>query len=140
MAEERHGYNVSVGYTVNFVPQMAPDWLDFCMRANGFEPQRTGPSFRYADLGCGRGFHLCLLAAANPEAEFVGMDFDPDVSHGRELAAAIGLTNVTFVQADFLDLSERWPEDLGTFDYIVLQGVLSWVSPEVRAAAFRCVA
>ena len=140
MGDERHGYNVSVGYTVNFIPQMAPNWLDFCMRANGFDARRSGPSYRYADLGCGRGFHLCLLAAANPEAEFVGMDFDPDVSHGRELAAALGLTNVTFVQADFLDLAESWPADLGTFDYIVLQGVLSWVSPDVRAAAFACVA
>src|SRR3954454_20126765 len=119
MADERHGYNVSVGYTANFFPQMAPNWLDFCMRANGFEPQRTGPSYRYADLGCGRGFHLCLLAAANPDAEFVGMDFDPMVEHGRELAAATGLTNVTFVQADFLDLAGSWPKEFGTFDYIV---------------------
>jgi SAM-dependent methyltransferase len=140
MAEGRHGYNVSIGYTATFFPEMAPDWLDFCMRARGFAPQRIGPSYRYADLGCGTGFHACLLAAANPQAEFVGIDFDSDIARGEKLASAAGLTNISFIQADFLDLAKSWPADLGGFDYMGLQGILSWVSPEVRAAAFQCVA
>jgi SAM-dependent methyltransferase len=141
MSDRRHGYNVSVGYTANFFPQMAPDWLDFCIQTQGFDSQRSGPSFRYADLGCGQGFHLCLLAAANPQAEFVGIDFGPEhIAHGQELAAAAGLTNVKFIQADFLELATGWPTELGTFDYIVVQGVLSWISDELRAAVFHCVA
>lgn len=140
MAEGRHGYNVSVGYLANFFPQMAPDWLDFCVRAQDFEPWRSGPSYRYADLGCGPGFHLCLLAAANPEAEFVGIDFDNDVLHGRELAEAAGLTNVSFIQADFIELAADWPAELGSFDYLLLQGILTWVSADVRTAALQCVA
>lgn len=140
MTDQRHGYNVSVGYTADFHRRMAPDWLDFCIRAQGFDSPRTGPSYRYADLGCGQGFHLCLLAAANPQAEFVGIDFDSShVTHGKELAAAGGLTNVSFVQADFLELAASWPKELGIFDYIMLQGVLSWISAEIRAAVFRCV-
>src|SRR6185437_9337717 len=140
MPEGRHGYNVSVGYLANFFPQMAPDWLDFCIRAQGVEPPRTGPSYRYADLGCGPGFHICLLAAANPEAEFIGIDFDSDVLRGRDLAEAAGLTNVRFIQADFLDLAANWPAELGTFDYLLLQGILTWVSAAVRSAALQCVA
>lgn len=140
MADGRHGYNVSVGYGANFFPEIAPNWLDFCMRAQGFQSQRTGASFRYADLGCGEGFHVCLLAAANPQAEFVGIDFDPDVKRGQELAATVGLTNVRLIQADFLDLAKTWPTELGTFDYLALQGILSWVSRDVRAAVFQCVA
>ena len=140
MADRRHGYDVSVGYPASFFPQLAPNWLDFCIRVQGFDPQRTGPSYRYADMGCGPGFHLCLLAAANPQAEFVGIDFDTNIKHGHDLAAAAGLTNVSFARADFVDLATSWPTELGTFDYLVFQGVLSWVSPEVRAAAFQCVA
>jgi hypothetical protein len=140
MADERHGYNVSVGYTAEFFPQMGPDWLDLSIWAQGFRPQRTGPAYRYADLGCGKGFHVCLLAAANPEAEFVGIDFDSDLRFGQQLAQAAGLDNVRFVEGDFLDLAHDWPADLGLFDYVGLQGILTWVSPDVRSAALRCVA
>jgi len=141
MADGHHGYNASMGYPNFFFREMAPDWLDFCIRAQGFEPVRTGASYRYLDLGCGPGFHLCLLAAANPQAEFVGIDFEADyIAHGEALAAAGDLTNVTFVQADFLDLAEAWPAGLGLFDYVVLQGILSWISPELRSAAIQCVA
>ncbi|HEY4070037.1 MAG TPA: class I SAM-dependent methyltransferase [Sphingomicrobium sp.] len=140
MDDRRHGYNVSVGYGPRFFAEMAPDWLNFCIRAQGFESPRTGPSYRYLDLGCGQGFHLCLLAAANPQGEFVGIDFDSDITHGKELAAAGGLTNLSFIQADFMNLATSWPTEVGTFDYIIAQGILSWVSPEVRGAVFECVA
>ena len=36
MGERRHGYNVSISYLRNFFPNMI-DWLDFCVRAQGFE-------------------------------------------------------------------------------------------------------
>jgi SAM-dependent methyltransferase len=140
MAERRHGYNVSVEYLANFFPNMAPGWLDFCIRAQGFDSGRAGPSYRYLDLGCGPGFHVCLLAAANPQAEFVGIDFSSDIAHGQQLAAAAGVSNVSFLQADFLDLANSWSAELGSFDYVALQGILSWVSPEVRAAALHCAA
>jgi SAM-dependent methyltransferase len=141
MADRHHGYDPSIAYPSYFIGEMGPDWLDFCIRAQGFEAPRKALSYRYLDLGCGQGFHLCLLAAANPGAEFVGIDFDPDyIAHGRDLASAGSLANIRFVQADFLDLAADWPKDLGTFDYIALQGVLSWVSPELRDAVVRCVA
>ena len=141
MADGHHGYNASTGYPSYFFREMGADWLDFCIRIQGFEANRTGPFYRYLDLGCGQGFHLCLLAAANPQAEFVGIDFEPDyIAHGKALATAGGLKNITFVQADFLDLAGAWPTGLGHFDYVVLQGILSWISSELRAAAIQCVA
>ena len=86
MADESHGYNVSVGYSAHFIREIAPDWMRFCTRANGFEAPETGPTYRYLDLGCGPGFHLCLLAATNPQAEFVGVDFQSDhIEHARGL-------------------------------------------------------
>ena len=141
MGDWSHGYEVSVGYSYGFFREMAPDWLDFCTRLAGYEvPERAGGKFRYLELGSGQGFGLCLLAAANPDGEFVGVDFQPEhIAHSQGLAEAAGLTNVRFVQADFMDLAADWPESFGSFDYVALHGILSWVSEELRAAALRCV-
>ena len=106
MSDWSHGYNVSMGYSYGFYREMAPDWLDFCAWIGGFEPpRRAGRPLRYLELGCGQGFGLCLLAAANSGAEFLGVDFQPEhIEHATGLAEAAGLTNVRFVRADFLDL------------------------------------
>lgn len=136
-----HGYNVSVEYkSFGFYREMAPDWLDFCVRSAGYETVRRSNAFRYLYLGSGQGFGLCVLAAANPEAEFVGVDFQPEhIAHAQGLAEAAGLSNVRFIQADFADLAAAWPEDLGTFDYVALHGVLSWISTRLRGLVTQCL-
>lgn len=143
MSQWTHGYNVSQGYTYGFYREMAPDWLDFCTLASGYLPPRRGEdgSFRYLELGCGQGFGLCLLAAANPAGEFVGIDFHAgQIAHAKDLAAITGLTNVRFVEGDFIELGADWPTDLGRFDYVGLHGIYSWIPPEVRKALLRCLA
>ena len=143
MDDWSHGYNVSVEYTSNFYREMAPDWLDHCARIGGCVPPRREDlaAFRYLELGSGQGLGLCLLAAANPRAEFTGVDFLPaHVARAERIAAAAGLANIRFVQADFADLARDWPGDFGTFDYVTLHGVYSWVSEALRAALVRCLA
>ena len=141
MPDRSHGYYTSVGYSAHFHREIAPDWLDFCIRARGFEARRAGRPYRYLDLGSGPGFHLCVLAAANPQAEFVGIDCQTEhIAQAKDLAAVAGLTNVKFIQGDFLDLAVTWETELGAFDYIAVYGILSWVSPELRAAVLQCVA
>ena len=140
MNDRSHGYETSVGYSFGFYREMAPDWLDLCVRAAGYQPVRHGGSFRYLELGCGQGFGLCLLAAANSASEFVGVDFQADhIAHAKALAHSGGLTNVHFIEADFADLAVTWPSDFGTFDYVTLHGILSWVSPTLREAVTRCL-
>jgi SAM-dependent methyltransferase len=140
MDERSHGYDVSLGYSYGFYREMAPDWLDLCVRAAGHEAPARGGSFRYLELGAGQGLGLCLLAAANSGAEFVGVDFQQEhVAHSRDLAKAAGLTNVRFVEADFADLAINWPDDFGTFDYVALHGIVSWVSPRLREAVVQCL-
>ena len=68
MNDPSHGYDTSVGYTFGFYREMAPGWLDLCVRSAGREPARCGGAFRYLELGCGQGFGLCLLAAAHGAA------------------------------------------------------------------------
>ncbi|MBY8824495.1 class I SAM-dependent methyltransferase [Sphingomonas colocasiae] len=142
MNDWSHGYNVSLGYTYGFYRELAPDWLDLCARISGFVPPTRGAngSFRYLELGSGQGVGLCLLAAANPSAEFVGIDFNPEhIAHSKGLAAAAGLSNIRFIEGDFAALGASWPADLGQFDYVVMHGIYSWIPPEVRRALVRCL-
>lgn len=143
MNDWSHGYDVSVGYSHGFYREMAPDWLDLCAAVSGVGTPREPRSgaFRYLELGSGQGIGLCLLAAANPDAEFVGVDFMSDhIAHSQKVAAAAGLTNVRFVEADFLDLAQAWPADFGTFDYVTLHGIYTWVTDALREAVVDCLA
>ena len=141
MSGQSHGYNVSVGYSYGFFREMAPDWLDFCVRVAGYDrPPRKARTRRYLELGCGQGFGLCILAAANPKAEFVGIDLQPEhIAHGEGLARAAGLTNIRFVEGDFVELAADWPKDFGTFDYVAMHGILSWISDSVRDSVAQCL-
>ncbi|MBB1075097.1 methyltransferase regulatory domain-containing protein [Rhodoferax sp. 4810] len=132
-----HGYNTSVGYTFGYYREMSPAWIDFALRLQGYAAP-TGKKRRYLELGFGQGLNLILLAVANPDIDFLGIDFNPEqVAHARKLAA--GIKNVRFEEADFLNLAAHWPADYGQFDYAALHGIYTWVSPELRQAIVKCL-
>lgn len=55
------------------------------------------------DVGCGPGSITLGLAALTPAGTVLGVDLSEDILAGaRELALAVGLTNVKFQQADLL--------------------------------------
>ena len=122
------GYLTDVAYIPGFYPQMAPVALRHVAALNGLAPP-PGHGFRYLELGCGLGRSLTTLAAANPDAEFIGIDVNPahTAIAAREIAAG-GLANARVVTSGFTGL----PADLGEFDYVALHGVFSWVAPAVR--------
>jgi SAM-dependent methyltransferase len=143
MSDWTHGYNIEQGYTYGVYRELAPDWMDVCAMLAGYvaPSESVQGRLRYLELGCGQGFGLCLIASAYPDIEFVGVDFSPEhIAHARGLAAKAGLENVSFVEADFLDLARDWPPDLGQFDYAVLHGIYSWVPAELRQAIVGCLA
>ena len=123
------GYITDVAYVPGFYPHLAPVAMRHVAALNGVVPPRTGKGFRSLELGCGLGRSLTTLAAANPQGEFVGVDVNPDhtAAVARDIAAG-GLRNARIVTADFGHL----PHDLGSFDFISLHGVYSWVAPSVR--------
>lgn len=127
------GYVTDVTYTTNFYREMTPAWLGAaCLLLGQRAPDITRP-FRYADLGCGHGFTALVVAAAHPDAEVWGFDFNPaHVEWATRMAAAAGLGNVRFVEASFADLAARPDPALPDFDFIVSHGVLSWISAENR--------
>ena len=100
-----HGYFSAASYTCGAYRELAPAWLDFAALLKGHQPPRNheGEAFSYLELGSGMGFGLCLLAAAYPEGQFTGIDFQPDhIVHSRRLAQRLGLANISFQEADFL--------------------------------------
>jgi SAM-dependent methyltransferase len=68
------------------------------------------------DLGCGPGFYSAILAQRG--ANVVGCDLSKFlIDKANEHKARLGLGNVEFVQADFLDYSSRWGRN--EFDYVI---------------------
>ncbi len=87
--------------------------------APGLHEQLTAGA-TLADIGCGSGHALNLLARAYGNSTFVGYDFSEEaVASARREAADCGLSNVTFVVQDVaaLDVEADW--DVATaFDAI----------------------
>ncbi len=60
---------------------------------------------RVADVGCGTGHCVNLMAEAFPQSTFVGYDFSPEaIALAREEAASMGLTNASFEVADATEI------------------------------------
>ncbi|MGD8201276.1 class I SAM-dependent methyltransferase [Ornithinimicrobium sp. W1679] len=77
-------------------------------------PERLTEGIRVADVGCGRGHAVNLLARAFPASEFVGYDFSQDaVEFARREAEEWGLTNARFEVRDVTGL-----DGTGTFGLI----------------------
>lgn len=136
----RHGYFTGAGYTYDAQSEASPERLAFLALLNRHRaPEVSGP-FQLLELGCGQGFHLCLQAANYPQARFLGIDFNAEhIAHARSLAAASGLGNIRFEQADFLELEQAAAGVIawGDFDFTVAHGILTWVSPAVRHSLMR---
>ena len=132
------GYVADVPYTSGYYREIAPTHqATAALLAGVLPPDPSGP-YRFLELGCGTGVGLCVLAAANPQAEFVGVDFMPiHVAAARRLIAAAGLTNVRIVEASFEALARGEGEDLGQFEFTAMHGVYTWISEPLKQDVVR---
>ena len=140
----REGYIADVAYTSGVYIETAPAHLSACALLGGVRPPDASRPFRYLELGCGTGMGVAMLAAANPHAEFVGVDFNPThVAFAERLIARAGLTNARVLEASFAEVAGGRADEFGRFDYAVAHGVWTWVSPaaqrELTSAFDRCV-
>jgi trans-aconitate methyltransferase len=125
-------YVTDVPYVRAFENDLSPARLRIVSAFAGKEPP-PGEEFDYCELGCAHGDTTATLAAAYPKARFVGVDLNPThIASAKELASAGELSNVTFLERDFDGLEAD--EGLPQFDFITAHGVVSWVSPQKRAA------
>ena len=121
---------VDIDYTHGYFRELSPSALRFVSLLGGVQPVDLAKPFVYYELGCGSGHSLLVHAAAQPHAQFIGVDFNPTHIHAAlTQAQAAGLTNVTFLEKSFAELLELAVVDA---DFVVLHGVWSWISEENR--------
>src|SRR5207247_8202760 len=73
-----------------------------------------------ADVGCGSGHAVNLMAAAFPRSRFAGFDFSPEgIAAARAEAGRLGLENARFEERDAARLGETAAFDfITTFDAV----------------------
>jgi SAM-dependent methyltransferase len=97
---------------------------------------RLEAGIRVADMGCGTGYALALMAARFPRSVFTGYDLSEEaIAEARRAAAERGLANASFAVQDLARLEPAEPCDLVTaFDAIHDQADPAGVLRRVRAA------
>ena len=126
MAEETY-YDV-VAYPPGSYRQSHPDRLATLATLLGMDVTPVG-ACRVLEVGCGDGSNLTPMAVGLPGSEFLGVDLAAaPIARGNAVIAQAGLRNVRLEALDLL----AFPEDAGTFDYIVAHGFCSWVPDVVR--------
>jgi methyltransferase-like protein len=122
-----------VAYQGHPFAQTHPDRLATIARLLGMHPPPIDHC-RVLELACGDGGNLIPMALTMPEATFAGIDLAAQpVAQGKQTIAALGLTNITLLQSDLLQL-DPFP---GEFDYIITHGLYAWCPPPVRDAILR---
>lgn len=135
---DARGYVLDAPYTARYFDLQSPARIAYSVACAGFDHPVKPGAFRYAELGCGNGVTLVLLAALHPDSSFLGIDINPaHVAAANELAAAAGLSNLMFLEADFAQAAALpW----GAFDYITAHGVYAWVDATVREQLLAFIA
>lgn len=138
MPDRAAGYLSDIPYPDRFHRELSPTWLSYVCVQGGVPPRRLDGHFTYLDLGCGFAQSTIVNAGAFPRAEFHACDFNPvHIEAATRHAAQLGIDNIQFHEVLFEDLLRR---DLPPFDFIVLHGVYSWVSPEVCSTIQQIIA
>jgi len=131
-AKSNAGYIKDVVFESSYVARQRPAHLSYIAASAGFVPPDPSANYAYLELGCSIGATLNGLAASNPQARFVGIDFNRDhLEIARSDAEASSLDNVEYIEASFEDAVDL---DLPGFDYVATNGTYSWLDSSAESA------
>jgi len=127
MRQFQNSYD-QVAYPAFPYPNTHPDRLAVMAALHGITPAGV-EQCRVLEIACNEGANLIPMAYAIPKGEFVGFDLaQGPVERGQKRIRDLGLKNVRIFESDLLSVGV----ELGRFDYIIAQGLYSWVAKEVR--------
>lgn len=136
-SRDHDGYVVDNVFPSGYVAFLQPALLSYVAASAGYMPPEPQSGFVYLELGCGTGTTLNVLADANPQSQFVGVDFNPmHVAAARTEAEEFGLQNVTYIESSFQDVTIA---ELPECDYIAIHGAYSWLPPPAESAVHDIV-
>lgn len=137
MTSWTHGYVADSPYTFSYQGAQAPGNLALICGLMGVEWQ-PGARLAFADIGCGRGYTVNALAAANPGWNAIGLDYNPaHIAEATAIAERAQLENASFIEADLAAMTDAEIDRLPELDVASLHGVWTWVSDQVRAGIVR---
>jgi len=84
---------------------------------------------RVLELGCATGANIIAMAQDLPNAEFIGIDYsEKQIEQGNKIIQALDLKNIALQTCSIHDIHT----DFGKFDFIVAQGIYSWVPDDIK--------
>ncbi len=84
---------------------------------------------RVLELGCSMGGNIIGQAVYHPKASFIGVDLSTSqIEIGNEIIKFMELDNITLLEKDIMTIDKSF----GTFDYIIVHGIWSWVPDVVK--------
>ncbi|HWA30044.1 MAG TPA: class I SAM-dependent methyltransferase [Rhizomicrobium sp.] len=121
-----------------FAKELAPSFIDHTCIVNGFAPpdgsplgEGVGAGFAWCELHCGSAVTATLLAGCNPVGDFHAIDARGHLlEQARMLAKDGNVRNIAFHE---MDVEQAHAASFPMFDYIVLNGIYSWVPLRERA-------
>lgn len=121
-----------VAYPAGIFPQTQHARLAVLGEIHGLSPARPATA-RVMEVGCGSGMNLIAMAAAWPDARFVGFDLaESAIRIGKAMIAKAGLTNIELFTGNICEVAKT--VEPGGFDYVIAHGVYAWVPDFVREA------
>ena len=122
-----------LGYISYPFPYTTPSFLETRARLMGVVPAESRTA-RVLELGSTFGGNIISQALFQPESTFVGVELSTSqVDLGQAIIESCEIPNVSLIAMDIANIDKSF----GTFDYIIVHGMYSWVNDVVKDHILR---